>query len=40
MTIKKLLKQKTCLIKFLLRFNFVIFYTLDRENKKIDSFTH
>ena len=39
MTTKKLSKRQVCWAKFLSRFNFIIFYTPDRENRKADSFT-
>lgn len=40
MTGKKLLRWWVCWVEFLSRFNFVIFYTLDRKNKKVDLFIH
>ena len=39
MITKKLLRWQACWAEFLSRFNFVIFYTPDRENRKIDSLT-
>lgn len=40
MTTQNLIKQQTCWTEFLSRFNFVIFYTPNRENRKADSITH
>ena len=40
MTIKTLLRWQVCWANFLLRFNFVIFYTPGKENGKADSLTH
>lgn len=39
MTTKKLLRQQTCWAEFLLRFNFVVSYTSNRENKTTDLYT-
>ena len=39
-TTKKLLKRQACWAKFLSRFNFVISYTPDRENRKANSLTY
>ena len=39
MTIKKLLKWQPYWIDFLLGFNFIIFCTLGREKRKVDSLT-
>ena len=39
MTTKKLSRRQACWAKFLSGFNFVISYTLGRENGKTDSFT-
>ena len=38
MATKKLSRWQACWAEFLSGFNFVIFYTLDRENGKADSF--
>lgn len=35
-SIKKLIRRQACWAKFLSNFNFVIFYTLDKENQKAD----
>lgn len=39
MSTMKLIRYQACLIEFLLRFNFVIFYILDKKNQKADSLT-
>lgn len=38
-TTKKLSRRQVCEAKFLLRFNFVIFYTLGKKNRKADILT-
>ena len=37
MTIKKLLKQQVCCVKFLLELNLVIIYILRKKNRKTNS---
>lgn len=40
MTIKKLLKQQVYQAKLAIKFNFVIFYMLYKENSKVNLFTY
>lgn len=39
-TTKKLIRHQTYRVKFLLEFNFIIFYILDKKKQKADLLTH